>query len=456
MRPLVKRWRSMGHVTFVYLDDGFTSQPDRLSALAASTIQNKDLNSSGLLCNEEKSHWSPLQTGEWLGFNINTISMQFKVPQKKLDKLKSLLNLTVSDGYATFRQLAKIAGSVISMALAVGPISRLCTRQMYYTIESRSSSWDTAISLSPALLEELRFWLFNIDYFNGFAIRPPSSTAIIIFTDASDYAFGGHSTSLTEPAVRGMWLHEDVIKSSTFRELKAILYVLMSYKDKLQSSKVVVKTDSQCAARIISVGSTKPHLQSLAMDIFQLCLNHNIALQAQWIPRTLNERADVLSRFIDPDDWSIHPSIFRMVDTRFGPHSIDRFASHYNAQLSLFNTKYASPGSCGVDAFTQDWSQENNWLCPPVTSVVQCVRYLESCHGSGTLIIPEWPSTVFWPFLHCSAKSFQPFVKHVLPLPQIKDLLIEGPGQSAMYKRKQSVFVGCPNFRMLALRLEFD
>lgn len=54
MRPLVKRRRSMAHTTFIYLDDGFGSQRDRISACA---IQHKELQSSGLLCNEEKSHW---------------------------------------------------------------------------------------------------------------------------------------------------------------------------------------------------------------------------------------------------------------------------------------------------------------------------------------------------------------------------------------------------------------
>ena len=68
MRPLVRRWSSMGHTSFIYLDDGFGSQPDKCSATAASLIQRKELSSSGLLCNEEKSHWTPMQVGEWLGF----------------------------------------------------------------------------------------------------------------------------------------------------------------------------------------------------------------------------------------------------------------------------------------------------------------------------------------------------------------------------------------------------
>ena len=71
-RPLLKHWHSMGHIRFLYLDDCFTSKPYRLSALAASSIQQQDLKSSGFLCNQEKSHWTPMQIGEWLGFVINT------------------------------------------------------------------------------------------------------------------------------------------------------------------------------------------------------------------------------------------------------------------------------------------------------------------------------------------------------------------------------------------------
>ena len=99
------------------------------------------------------------------------------------------------------------------------------------------------------------------------------------------------------------------------------------------------------------------------MDIFNLCLVNNIVLEAQWIPRSLNERADLLSRFVDKDDWSINPAVFRVVDAKWGPHTIGRFATHYNAQVPNFNSKFASPGCSGVDALSQDWRDENNWVC---------------------------------------------------------------------------------------------
>lgn len=134
---------------------------------------------------------------------------------------------------------------------------------------------------------------------------------------------------------------------------------------------------------------------------------------------------------------------------------IGRFASHYNAQIVRFNSKYACPGSCGVDSFSQDWRDDNNWLCPPVNSVVACVRHLAASRGCGILIVPEWRSAYFWPFLSASSSAFKSFVHGIFVLPKIGDQVLEGPGQRATYKRNASVFTGCPGFNMLALRLDF-
>ena len=81
--------------------------------------------------------------------------------------------------------------------------------------------------------------------------------------------------------------------------------MLLSYVAQLKDKRVKIFTDNQGAARIVAMGSSKANLQALAMDIFNLCLVNNIVLEAQGIPRSLNERADPLSRFVDKDDWSI-------------------------------------------------------------------------------------------------------------------------------------------------------
>ena len=42
----------------------------------------------------------------------------------------------------------------------------------------------------------------------------------------------------------------------------------------------------------------------------------------------------------------MNPSVFRLVDAKWGPHTIDRFAAYDNDPR--FNSKFASPGSSGV------------------------------------------------------------------------------------------------------------
>ena len=82
----------MGHCPFIYTNDGISGTKSLITAKAASAIQRADPSNYGLKGNESKSHWKPMQVGEWLGFIINTIQMTFKVPQRKLDKLRNQIN----------------------------------------------------------------------------------------------------------------------------------------------------------------------------------------------------------------------------------------------------------------------------------------------------------------------------------------------------------------------------
>ena len=109
-----------------------------------------------------------------------------------------------------------------------------------------------------------------------------------------------------------------------------------------------------------------------------------------------------------------------------------------------------------MDALAQDWSTENNWMCPPVRLIVDSVHHLKSSSGRGTLIVPEWPSTYFWPFLREESSRFKSFVVGVFVLPVIDNLPLEGPGQKQICTSRPFCFVVAgPKFSMLALRLDF-
>ena len=55
---------------------------------------------------------------------------------------------------------------------------------------------------------------------------------------------------------------------------------------------------------------------------------------------------------------------------------MDRFASEHNAKLPRFNSRYLAYGTEAVDAFTVDWSGENNYWCP---LYIWCLRVVKAC-----------------------------------------------------------------------------
>ena len=77
------------------------------------------------------------------------------------------------------------------------------------------------------------------------------------YTDASDSAFGGYIASLDGAPVSAMFPQSDLHTSSTFRELKAVLYVLQSYGEKLSQQRVKIFVDNLNASRILTIGSPK-------------------------------------------------------------------------------------------------------------------------------------------------------------------------------------------------------
>ena len=79
----------------------------------------------------------------------------------------------------------------------------------------------------------------------------------------------------------------------------------------------------------------------------------------KWILRDCNRQADSLSRIIDFDDYFINDDLFHMLDSKWGPHTVDRFACSYNAKLSRFNSRFYQLGDEAVDAFAQNWEGEN-------------------------------------------------------------------------------------------------
>lgn len=152
---------------------------------------------------------------------------------------------------------------------------------------------------------------------------------------------------------------------------------------------------------------------------------------------------------MDYDDWKLSPGLFAWLDSKWGPHTIDRFADANNKQLERFNSRFWNPGSEAVDTFTTHWGfGENNWWCPPPYLVPRLLKHANQCGAIGTLVVPKWPSAPFWPMIFTKGEVPEKFVLEVIHLAVNVDTVLPGRSGGTLFK-------GEPNTGMLALRLNF-
>ena len=191
-RPLVRRWREFGQPALMYIDDGISGDACKQVAVNYSATIQRDLNHSGWKPSDHKCQWEPLQIGEWLGLLINTVRMQFQIPIKKLNKAFVQIEFNLSSfPKVSVLKLAKLCVFFNSLSLAMGPVVRLFTRNMYACIAA-SSSWNDVVLANAGVKDELKFWLNNIHHFNGYSIIRSFTAHAVIYSDASSTSYGSY------------------------------------------------------------------------------------------------------------------------------------------------------------------------------------------------------------------------------------------------------------------------
>lgn len=123
-----------------------------------------------------------------------------------------------------------------------------------------------------------------------------------------------------------------------------------------------------------------------------------------------------------------------MLDSWWGPFTVDRFASDLNAQLPRFNSRWWCPGTSGVNCFLQDWKGENNWVNPDFSLIRETILHMKICEAKGCLILPFWPSRPWWSMLFVGEDKFAPGVLHVYHFPRKERLFVQAAGGSVMLR----------------------
>ena len=247
-------------------------------------------------------------------------------------------------------------GTIISMGLALGPVARMWTQSIYSVI-NKASFWDQKVSLSAEALNETKFWSECLGDYNGQLIWPiDPSIKIMTYSDASDIVWGGYVVHIYDQVAKGNFSENEIGQSSMWRELKGTLNVMKSYVNILKGNTVKHRTDNQNVVRALSTGSKTDNVHAIVIDIFKLCIENNIQLFPEWIPRSLNQLTDWISKGIDQDDYKLYPDLLATLDILWGPHTIDRFSSYRTRQIPRFCSRFPNPNTEAIDAFSVAWS----------------------------------------------------------------------------------------------------
>ena len=84
-------------------------------------------------------------------------------------------------------------------------------------------------------------------------------------------------------------------------------------------------------------------------------------------------------------------------------------------------------------------------MVPPVPLVARAFHYLSLQNARATIVIPQWPSSSFWPLLASKCKQF------------MKGCFLQNATEALTLGRNLNSFLGSANFtgNVVAVRLEF-
>ena len=157
LKPVVKQARRLGWKGIVYVDDFKHIGKTRDNCVKSRQILKSVAGQAGWLFSKAKEQ-EPSTCTRFLGYNLNTVSMKFEVPEDKLKHVLMKVNVLLSQKFTTTnRRVAKVVGHLASLYRAFPGFSRLMLRSCCATLEMcvERGDWDRPIKLSEEAKCEL-------------------------------------------------------------------------------------------------------------------------------------------------------------------------------------------------------------------------------------------------------------------------------------------------------------
>ena len=444
--------RMHGAEMLQYIDDAWHTSRTESIALYRSYVRLLMGAALGIFFSD-KSNFYPTQQLTILGLDVTTIATDpefpgqffvcFSVPQRRLDKIKVTAEQLLSSPAPTKRQLASVAGLLLSCKPAA-PFTPLFVCSLYDNLQA-AHDWDQHLVLSPTAVADLRWVVDSLPKFNGRKLKKPlRQHGLLIDIDSSDFSHAARVFDLATHAPLGEMIAQFPSllhgSSSTLREASGIQLLASQaftrFAPALKHSylRIHVRNDNQGAV------SNFQHMKAGSLELldpvhsfYNLCMQHDVHATFEWLPRTTApiQAVDALSKVLDPSDFRITNRIFSAITqhsfsqrplaqaaatffhrSRWGSPTVDPLASAHNHRASVFFSKGYDVGATAIDGYAQPWPvtlhgvRQLYWVFPgPVTDQLLAIRKLLEERCDAIFIAPT--------------RSKQPWVGSFFQLPII-------------------------------------
>jgi hypothetical protein len=399
LKPIIQSARAQGIRVVAYLDDLLIMATSKEEVLENLSWVINQLEIHGFTINRDKSFLTPCQKIDYLGFKIDSKSMTLKLPKAKLRSIVRECQKAKHLRCLPIRNLASLIGKIVATTNAILP-ARLHSRALLRD-KNRGlhlNGWNGSVTLSEESLIQLDWWIKELPKWNGKTMIPEVPQSII-YTDASNLGWG--ATLNNQLTIHGKWNWQERLLHINHLELKAIHFALLAFKD-ISNQSVLIRTDNTtCVAYINHQGGTmSAALSKSTEEIWNLCLERTLKIQAEHIPGIQNVIADQASRMkTDRHDWMLNPTIFQKLNRIWGPFQVDLFANRVNSQLPKFYSWIPDPYAEATDALLQNWSNMKLWANPPWILIPRILAKIIRDKASVTLLLPYWTSAPWFPLM---------------------------------------------------------
>lgn len=398
MKPVVSRLRALGILSVIYLDD-LLILGNSLKNCGHNVNQAKELlEHLGLVINYKKSNLTPSQSCKYLGFILNSKNLSLELTQKKKDYIKNLLGKFKEGNWYKILDIAQLLEVLTSYSPAVAYSSVYCKRlerEKFLALIFNDNNYEGKMIIKKYISEDLIWWKDNA----SIGKNPFKTQRYIleIFSDASLSGWGAYSRGHSS---HGFWDEQEKKHHINYLELLAANFALKCYAGKFYNCEILLRLDKTTAiAYINKTGGVKyPYLSELARKIWQWCIERKLWIVASYIPSKENIEADAASRNKNIDtEWELSPKIFKTILKKFGPFSIDLFATRLNRKCKKFCSRFPDPDATTIDAFTIAWEKEKFYAFPPFALVLRCLRKIILDKAESIMVVPLWTTQPWYP-----------------------------------------------------------